>query len=99
MASTTKSSPALFSCLECGRKFRTTATAERASYYGCPGCGGYDIDLAPVAKAAPAPVVVTAPVAAPVTFGPCRCGQALASLSSPSAECSNLLNERDEWED
>lgn len=36
----------MFQCMECGRKFRTTKAAERASSEGCPGCGGVDIDLA-----------------------------------------------------
>jgi hypothetical protein len=35
----------MFKCLECGRKFRTAASAERASIHGCPNCGGVDIDL------------------------------------------------------
>ena len=37
----------LFQCQECGRKFYTTASAEKASYgdNGCPGCGGSDIDI------------------------------------------------------
>ena len=35
----------MWKCLECGRKFKTTAAAERASNHGCPGCGGVDIDL------------------------------------------------------
>ena len=34
-----------FACMECGRKFRTTAAAERAAMCGCPKCGGCDIDL------------------------------------------------------
>lgn len=37
---------AQFKCMECGRKFRTVKAAERASYNGCPGCGGSDIDEA-----------------------------------------------------
>ena len=37
----------MFSCQECGRKFKTTKAAERASRNGCPKCGGVDIDLAP----------------------------------------------------
>jgi hypothetical protein len=36
---------ALWVCLECGRKFRSTAAAERAAMNGCPGCGGVDIDF------------------------------------------------------
>lgn len=32
-------------CQECGRKFKTVKAAERASYNGCPKCGGVDIDL------------------------------------------------------
>jgi predicted nucleic acid-binding Zn-ribbon protein len=35
----------MFKCLECGRKFRTTKAAYRASLHGCPGCGGVDVDL------------------------------------------------------
>ena len=35
-----------FQCYECGRKFRTVSAAERAVTFGCPGCGGSDIDLA-----------------------------------------------------
>lgn len=40
----TKKEP-LFECQECGKKFYTVATAERAAYNGCPGCGGSDIDI------------------------------------------------------
>jgi len=36
-----------FQCLECGRKL-TTLGAAKAMNDGCPGCGGVDIDLAPV---------------------------------------------------
>ena len=36
---------ASYACMECGRKFRTVRSAERASMNGCPGCGGVDIDL------------------------------------------------------
>jgi predicted nucleic acid-binding Zn-ribbon protein len=35
----------MYKCLECGRKFRTTRSAERAANKGCPGCGGVDIDV------------------------------------------------------
>jgi predicted nucleic acid-binding Zn-ribbon protein len=35
----------MFVCLECRKKFRTTAAARRAVDQGCPGCGGSDIDL------------------------------------------------------
>jgi hypothetical protein len=31
--------------MECGRKFYTTQSAERATFNGCPGCGGSDIDI------------------------------------------------------
>jgi hypothetical protein len=31
--------------MECGRKFRTVKSAEKAAYEGCPGCNGTDIDL------------------------------------------------------
>ena len=34
-----------FKCMECGKKFRTVKAAERASFNGCPGCGGLDVDL------------------------------------------------------
>src|SRR5215467_7414449 len=43
----------MFKCLECGRKFRTTRAAERASMNGCPGCGGVDIDLDVTVKPEP----------------------------------------------
>ncbi len=33
-----------FACMECGKKFRSTKAAERASSNGCPTCGGCDID-------------------------------------------------------
>lgn len=35
-----------FYCQECGHKFRTLRSAERASFgpEGCPECGGSDID-------------------------------------------------------
>lgn len=35
----------MFVCLECGKKFKTVKSAEKASYNGCPKCGGVDIDL------------------------------------------------------
>jgi predicted nucleic acid-binding Zn-ribbon protein len=35
----------MFVCLECGKKFRTARAAERASYNGCPKCGGEDIAI------------------------------------------------------
>lgn len=38
----------MFSCLECGRKFKTAAAAERAADRGCPKCGGVDIDCEPM---------------------------------------------------
>lgn len=34
-----------FKCQECGKKFKTTAAAEKASNDGCPKCGGVDIDV------------------------------------------------------
>ncbi len=34
-----------FKCMECGKKFRTVKAAERASFNGCPGCGGLDVDV------------------------------------------------------
>ncbi len=38
-----------FACLECGHRFRTLKSAERAAFgdEGCPGCGGSDIDMDP----------------------------------------------------
>lgn len=48
--------PALFACMECGKKFYTVKAAERAAFgpNGCPKCGGADIDtyVAPTPKAA-----------------------------------------------
>lgn len=38
-------------CNECGRRM-TLAAAERAASVGCPGCGGSDVDLAPLAPEA-----------------------------------------------
>ena len=35
----------LFCCQECGKLFYSVGTAERASYDGCPGCNGLDIDI------------------------------------------------------
>ena len=35
----------LFQCLECGRKFYTTRAAQEATDWGCPKCGGSDIDI------------------------------------------------------
>ena len=32
-------------CLECGKKFKTAASAEKAANDGCPKCGGLDIDI------------------------------------------------------
>lgn len=37
---------AVFQCMECGRKFYSTAAAERAADSGCPGCSGVDIEPA-----------------------------------------------------
>ena len=34
-----------FACMECGKRFRTIAAAEKASSEGCPKCGGCDVDL------------------------------------------------------
>jgi len=33
-------------CLECGHRFYSIYSAERAYFDGCPGCGGSDIDIA-----------------------------------------------------
>ncbi len=35
----------MFSCQECGRKFRSGKLAHRASIHGCPNCGSVDIDV------------------------------------------------------
>lgn len=35
----------MWTCLECGRKFKTVKAAERAVNNGCPKCGGVDIDF------------------------------------------------------
>jgi DNA-directed RNA polymerase subunit RPC12/RpoP len=40
-----KKKKADYICLECGKKFYSTKAAERASWNGCPNCGGVDIDL------------------------------------------------------
>ena len=37
----------LFVCMECKKKFYTVKSAEKASYNGCPGCGGGDIEISP----------------------------------------------------
>lgn len=34
-----------FACMECGKKFRSTRAAERASSVGCPTCNSVDIDV------------------------------------------------------
>jgi len=31
--------------MECGKRFESVEAAERATYSGCPVCGGSDIDL------------------------------------------------------
>jgi predicted nucleic acid-binding Zn ribbon protein len=36
---------AIFACMECGKKFYCVRAAERASYDGCPKCGGVDVDV------------------------------------------------------
>lgn len=38
----------LFQCMECGKKFYTVTSAEKAMFgaQGCPKCGGADIDEA-----------------------------------------------------
>lgn len=37
----------LFACQECGKKFYSAASADRAAFgdNGCPKCGGSDIDV------------------------------------------------------
>ena len=39
-----KQRPPLFQCMECGKKFYSTKSAERATWEGCR-CGGTDIDI------------------------------------------------------
>ena len=34
-----------FECLECGKKFYHADAAQRASFNGCPKCGGVDIGI------------------------------------------------------
>jgi predicted nucleic acid-binding Zn-ribbon protein len=46
----------MFQCQECGRIFKTARAAEKASWDGCPECGGSDIDILP------APTVKRCPV-------------------------------------
>jgi predicted nucleic acid-binding Zn-ribbon protein len=40
----------MFTCLECGKRFRSVQAAERAALDGCPRCGGVDIDVAPLTE-------------------------------------------------
>jgi predicted nucleic acid-binding Zn-ribbon protein len=54
----------MFQCQECGKKFKTTAAAERASSNGCPKCGGCDIDLAPLSDAVKTPTAYVARIKA-----------------------------------
>ncbi len=35
----------LFACQECGKKFYSVGAATRASFNGCPKCGGVDVDI------------------------------------------------------
>lgn len=35
----------MWKCLECGKRFKTERQAERAFLYGCPRCGGVDVDI------------------------------------------------------
>ena len=35
----------MYKCQECGKKFKTTKAAQKASNDGCPKCGGCDIDI------------------------------------------------------
>lgn len=35
----------IWTCLECGKKFKSVKAAEKATSEGCPKCGGVDIDL------------------------------------------------------
>ena len=50
----------MFKCLECGKKFKTAKAAERASFNGCPKCGGCDVDLdVQITSPAPGTVRVT----------------------------------------
>ncbi len=45
----------MYKCMECNRRFKTTRAAEKASYDGCPKCGGVDVDLDVDALNEPAP--------------------------------------------
>ena len=49
---------AMFCCLECGKKFKSVRAAEKASYDGCPKCGGVDIDLDVKRPSGPLPEVI-----------------------------------------
>jgi DNA-directed RNA polymerase subunit RPC12/RpoP len=53
MPATTQKRVPLFVCNECGKKFFTVKAAEKASWSGCPQCGGGDIDIAPVSISPP----------------------------------------------
>lgn len=35
----------MYACMDCGRKFKTTRSAERACDNGCPKCGSTSVDL------------------------------------------------------
>lgn len=47
MTNTTKDTNEGWHCQECGKRFLTVKAAEKASFNGCPKCGGVDIDLGP----------------------------------------------------
>ena len=51
-----------FKCLECGYRFPSTRSAERAAFGdGCPGCGGFAIDLDPVPEREPVEIAAVEP--------------------------------------
>lgn len=35
----------MWTCMECGKTFKTVKAAEKASFNGCPKCGGCDVDF------------------------------------------------------
>jgi hypothetical protein len=85
-----------FKCLECGKKFRTVAAAERAASNGCPRCGGVDIDVDVEVRRDPFPsptamILARPPIDPPPTprpVFPCHvCGTEIG-WDSPSGVCS-----------
>ena len=63
----------MFKCQECGRRFRTVASAERASNDGCPKCHWVDIVVDPDATPATPKVKKSKPsYRVPMSFGETR---------------------------